>query len=387
MFKKMPFLLIALIVLVSLVEPYLPLVFKSGFYALSLSIKSIIVFILPLIIFSLLFRAINHLAGKATHLMIVILGLLIISNFVATMSGYITGPMIYRMDMVLLNPDNMKGLEPLWSWGMPSLIANDKAMFGSIIIAFLMQRFFTEKSHRVVHILNQVVGHLLKSVLLVIPFFIAGFVLKLSHDGMMRTLIHDYALIFIFIAASQCIYLFLYYVSVHFFNMKDVFKSLKNMLPAAISGFSTMSSAASMPLTLSGVEHFVKNKDAAGTVIPTTVNVHLIGDCIAIPLLAFAVMKSFGVAEPSIISYFIFTLYFVLAKFSVAAIPGGGIIVMLPILESYLGFTSPMMSLITALYVLFDPVITTANILGNGAFAKMIDQFLIRKKRFEKVSS
>jgi len=49
---------------------------------------------------------------------------------------------------------------------------------------------------------------------------------------------------------------------------------------------------------------------------------------------------------------------------------------MLPILESYLGFNADMLSLITALYILFDPAITCANVLGNGAFAKLIDKGL-----------
>jgi Na+/H+-dicarboxylate symporter len=59
----------------------------------------------------------------------------------------------------------------------------------------------------------------------------------------------------------------------------------------------------------------------------------------------------------------------VYSKFSVAAVPGGGILVMLPILESILGFNAEMLSLITALYIFFDPIITAANILGNGSFA------------------
>ena len=46
---------------------------------------------------------------------------------------------------------------------------------------------------------------------------------------------------------------------------------------------------------------------------------------------------------------------------------------MLPILEQYLEFNSDMLSLITALYILFDPIITSANVLGNGTFAKIID--------------
>ena len=78
--------------------------------------------------------------------------------------------------------------------------------------------------------------------------------------------------------------------------------------------------------------------------------------------------------EPSLVEYMVFALYFVIAKFSVAAIPGGGILVMLPILEKHLGFTGEMMSLITSIYILFDPVITFGNVFGNGAFAKAIDR-------------
>jgi len=61
------------------------------------------------------------------------------------------------------------------------------------------------------------------------------------------------------------------------------------------------------------------------------------------------VMKNFGFDQPELWAYLTFAFYFVMAKFSVAAIPGGGIIVMLPILENCLGFNAEMMSLITAL--------------------------------------
>jgi Na+/H+-dicarboxylate symporter len=54
---------------------------------------------------------------------------------------------------------------------------------------------------------------------------------------------------------------------------------------------------------------------------------------------------------------------------------------MLPILETYFGFDSSMLSRITALYILFDPVITCTNVLGNGAFTKMMDRIWIYRKR------
>jgi Na+/H+-dicarboxylate symporter len=127
-----------------------------------------------------------------------------------------------------------------------------------------------------------------------------------------------------------------------------------------------------------GTQRNSKNKALARSVIPATVNIHLIGDCFAIPILAFAILKSFGLAEPSFADYVIFAFYFVIAKFSVAAVPGGGILVMLPILEAYMGFNAPMLSLITALYILFDPIITCANVIGNGGFALLIDKIQTR---------
>jgi Na+/H+-dicarboxylate symporter len=210
--------------------------------------------------------------------------------------------------------------------------------------------------------------------------FVAGFIIKLQSDGVIGMLIRDYALIFAVVALTQFSYIAAIYLLVNKFKITKFLSSIKNMLPAAIAGFSTMSSAAAMPLTIIGAEKNSQNKDLAGSVIPATVNVHLIGDCFAIPIFAYAVLKNFGMSEPTFLAYITFAFYFVLAKFSVAAIPGGGILVMLPILESYLGFDATMLSLITALYILFDPVITCANVLGNGGFAMVIGKLWRIKK-------
>ena len=73
-----------------------------------------------------------------------------------------------------------------------------------------------------------------------------------------------------------------------------------------------------------------------------------------------------------------FACYFVLAKFAVAAVPGGGIIVMAPILAKQLGFTAEMVSLITALYIMLDCVTTAINVMGNGAFAVIMRNLFVK---------
>lgn len=361
MFKKMPFILLGSILAVLFLNPLMPLPLKEGLYALSLSIKALIIFLLPLIIFGLLFKTATQMARKA----LLILFLVCCSNFLSTMISYFMGHVLYHFDLSLALPADHSGLVPAWSFTLPRLIANNHAMFAGLMLGLGLS--FWKKAAPLTALIEQGVNTLLKGFLYIIPLFVIGFIVKLQHDQVIVRLIEDYALIFLFIALAQFSYIILLYV---ISSGRHILSSLKNMLPAALTGFSTMSSAAAMPLTIVAAE---KNAGpAARAIIPATVNIHLIGDCFAIPILAFAVLKNFGLAEPTLTSYLPFAFYFMLAKFSVAAIPGGGIIVMLPILESYLGFNSSMMSLITALYILLDPVITSANVLGNGAFAQLL---------------
>jgi Na+/H+-dicarboxylate symporter len=71
------------------------------------------------------------------------------------------------------------------------------------------------------------------------------------------------------------------------------------------------------------------------------------------------------------------------AQFSGVSVPGGSIIVILPFLTQYLGFTNEMCSMIIALSIFLDPVGTANNVLGNGAFAMIVyrAQDLVSKVR------
>lgn len=385
----MPFILLAIILAILLLAPIIPLELKQILYSISLNIKSIIVLILPFVIFGLLLKTVITLSNSATKVIGMILVCVCCSNFISTFLSHYVGIGIYHLNFSMITPVKTLDLLPLWVFEPPKLIANDKAMFAGIILGFILSRLLPGKSEIIAHKISRLINIILGCIVYLIPLFVAGFIVKLQYDGVVAVIIKDYSLIFLLIALAQFTYIGFAFFCLNQFRFSGLMNNLKNMLPAAISGFSTMSSAASMPLTIIGVENNTKNKELSRAVIPATVNIHLIGDCFAIPIFAYAVLKSFGMDEPSLLSYLIFTFYFVIAKFSVAAIPGGGIIVMLPILETYLGFNSAMMSLITALYILFDPVITSANVLGNGAFAKMIDIFLdyrIKRNSMNKVS-
>lgn len=369
MFRNMPFLLLAIIALVSLFGGLVPPYYQSIIYGLSLSIKSIIVFVLPFVVFSLLFRTTVTLAGNASKIILLIFIAVCCSNFISTMISYNVGSVIYDFDLSIHLPHEDDALMPIGDFSLPKWIANDQAMLSALILGWVMARFRPALANAIASKLEKITHIILKGILFVIPLFITGFVMKMNYDQVIPYIASNYSLIFVITASAVYSYIAFLYWAFSGFKISKALTSIRNILPAAIAGFGSMSSAAAMPLTILGAEKNAKDPEIASAVIPATVNIHLIGDCFAIPIFAFAVLKSFGIEEPSLINYVIFAAYFVLAKFSVAAIPGGGILVMIPILETYLGFTPEMLSLITALYILFDPVITGANVLGNGGFA------------------
>jgi Na+/H+-dicarboxylate symporter len=288
------------------------------------------------------------------------------------MVSYHIGRFIHTLDLSINQPEGIQGLTALWTFSLPKLIANDRAMLAGIILGVLSSFAPYNIGTKLSGYFEKAVTLILRFLLIIVPVFVFGLVVKLIHDKTLGYIVRDYSLIFAIVALSLFSYITLLYLIACRFKISPFLTSIKNMLTPAFTALSSMSSAAAMPLTLKADEKNVENQALGRLAIPLTVSTHLIGDCFAIPIFAFAVMKNFGVPDPDFLSYLLFAFYFVVAKFSVAPIPGGGIIVMIPVLESYLGFNGEMSSLITALYILFDPVITCGNVYGNGAFALLL---------------
>jgi hypothetical protein len=355
-------------------HPVIPYEAKSVIYALSLTIKSIILFMLPFIIFGLLFKTFVRLSDQAAGTFFLIFGSLCTSNFCNTFITHYVGSFIYHVDFslhtILSHGDS---LEPYFTFLIPNFIKNEIALLGGIAVGLMMAAYDKKWALAISEKIDVLIKNLFSVVSFLTPLFIVGFVLKCASDGNLLTIVKNYSQILAIFIAYATLYTFMFFLIACRFSFMNCLSCLKNMIPAWLTAISTTSSVLTMPVTILSVEKNAKDKELAGSVISSTVNIHLLGDCLAIPLLAYAVLKNYGLAEPSLYSYFVFTIFFVIAKFSVAAVPAGGIIVMVPILEKYLNFTSEMSTLIITLYVIFDPIITGFNVLGNGALAKFID--------------
>jgi hypothetical protein len=368
----MPLMLVAVVSGALWGGEFLALGVKAFFYAISLGLKEILTFILPVMIFTFVLRSLLKLGKGAISFVALLVPMIVLSNLTSTCLAFELGTKWLEFNCFSCQfPGQLIPLEPAWLIKLPQLVSNDVALASGLLAGVMggwrpqlwLERFSTT--------MFTCVEWFLKAVFVpLIPLFIFGFALNLQQSGVLSLLITNYTSVLLGVLILCFGYILLLYGVLQGFRPHAWLQSLHNMLPAALTGLSTMSSAAAMPLTLLGTAKNVDDPRLIQTVVPATVNVHLMGDCFAIPIFGVALLVTFNQGLPSWPVFMVFAFYFVLAKFAVAAVPGGGVLVMLPILENYLGFTPEMLSLITALYILFDPIITSANVFGNGVFAQ-----------------
>ncbi len=247
---KMPLVLVAVIAAILMLNPFFPYPVQQVFYAISLTIKSLILFLLPIIIFGLLLKTMISLARRATIVILIILLCVCVSNAISTFLSHYVGEWVYHFDFSLVQPRSEHALTPAWSWQLPKLIANDKAMLFGIVLGIMLGVFNSQKVQIIAARFDWLVLKILESFAYLIPPFIAGFVVKMQYDGAIQVIFKDYTVIFAVVALAQIIYILFLYTAFNHFKLRETLRCLENMLPAAIAGFSAMSSAAACHLPL-----------------------------------------------------------------------------------------------------------------------------------------
>lgn len=381
MLKSLPFQLVICIILAYLVGGHLDLDVVRGFYGISCLLKDILMFILPLVIFSYIATAIVSMEQRGPILIISVILLVCLSNLAAVFSSYAVGqlvlPWLTHGKLVTAALNGGKIMSPLFVLPIPQLISPGKTMMIGMATGLALSMVkLPHVNQKIIALRDLVTKMLRKGFIPFLPLYVFGFVLKMQHEGQLIELFEKYGQILLVIGVLILAYLILMYGIGTQFRPKAMIEAIRNMIPAGITGFSTMSSAATMPVTLAATEKNVQDRQFAQFVIPTTVNIHLLGDALGIPLLGLAILMLSGQPMPNLDNFLIFAAYFCVAKFSTAGIPGGGVLVLLPTLQEHLGLTTEMSGLVATLYILQDCLFSSSNVMGNGAFALIAHRFL-----------
>ncbi len=375
-FLNLPFLVLSLFLFVLFFGDSLELALKSQVYAISLLLKEVIVFILPLIIFSFVLNGILSLKNESIKVILCLVPLVCLSNFAGFWVSYIfTAPILKTGIVTISELSTQNTLEPAWRFSIPPIVRNDVALILGVLVGILCNVIKTSSLDRISIALNKTANFLLKRIICpILPLFVLGFIVKMQYEGTLTLIIGEYAVLLGIVAILAYGYMFAVMFMLSGRNVKRALTKFKNLLPSVLIGLFSMSSAAAIPTTIEGSKKNLENANLAQFIVPATANMHLLGDCFAIPIIGLALMVSFGYGIPDAGKYFIFTLYGVMAKFASAGIPGGSALIFVPIFEHVFGFSPEMLTAITAIYVLFDPIATSSNVFGHGMFALLFEK-------------
>lgn len=382
MFKKvsLPVQLIAVIVGVFLFGHMLPVSAIKASYTFSVVFKELLGFILPFIIFSFVLTGILSFKKNAPLILAVVLGVICFSNAAVATITYLIARLVLPVVACKMDASQLvmeKQLLPYGAFSLPPLIKSEKALLLAIVLGIIFSIYRVPAFERAIKQLKKWVEQFVCTVFIpLLPLYVLGFLLKINYEGTFGSLMSNYGATFVLIVAVQVVVLLTYYWLAAGCSVAQAGRYIQNTLPSYLTAFSTMSSTATIPVTIQSAEKNVSSKPLVHMAIPIMANVHLLGDCVATPLLALVSMMLFKGCVASFGTFIVFIGYFCMTMLAASGIPGGGIIVMIPILISQLGFTSEMIGVITTLYLLLDSFGTAANVMGDGASVIVVDKLL-----------
>jgi len=122
-------------------------------------------------------------------------------------------------------------------------------------------------------------------------------------------------------------------------------------------------------------------KRVANFSVPLLATIHLSGSTITLVSCAIAVMLLQG-QTATFASMMPFILMLGITMIAAPGVPGGAVMATLGLLESILGFTETMISLmITLLYLAQDSFGTACNVTGDGAITVIANKFATEEKQ------
>ncbi len=357
----------------------LPLDIKRSAFTLSSFIRTGLMFMLPLLVLPFVMCSIALLRSNGLILIASLVLLITLSNFVSILIGGQMASIVvpYMHFGMSFNPGDATQLLPWVDVDFEPLF-NIEAV---LLLGFSLGFYLSLKPNERVIAFFEKYKHLstlfFKKIFIpILPLYILGMLLKLDAENDFATVFADFSSVILVIVAIQFIYIsFMFWVGSKY-SFKKVVECYKNVLPAGLLSFSTMSSIVTMPVTLEAAEKNLGDKELAQVAITSTVNCHCVGECISLSFIAMAVfLMGNAMGMPDIWTFLHFAFVLAVAQFTGVSVPGGSVVIIIPLLTKYLGFSPEMIGLVTTMSIFMDPIGTASNVVGNSSFALIIQRY------------
>lgn len=371
---------------------YLPAPAVRVFLTFNSIFSQFLGFMIPLIIIGLVTPAIAGIGKGAGKLLLATVIIAYVDTIVAGGLSYGTGTwlfpsMIASTGGAIPQIEKATELTPYFTINIPAMVDVMSSLVFSFIVGLgiaygglrTMENLFSEFKN----IIEKVIE---KAIIPLLPLYIFGVFLSMTHNGQARQVLIVFSQIIIVILVLHVLILVYEFCIAGAIVKRNPFRLLWNMLPAYLTALGTSSSAATIPVTLKQTEKNGVSNEVAGFVVPLCATIHLSGSAMKITACALAICLLTDLPhDPGLFIYFILMLSIIMV--AAPGVPGGAIMAALAPLSSILGFNEEAQALMIALYIAMDSFGTACNVTGDGAIALAVNKFFGKKKDMSTLSS
>ncbi|PPA70559.1 dicarboxylate/amino acid:cation symporter [Jeotgalibacillus proteolyticus] len=336
-------------------------------------------FAIPLIIIAFIAPGIGVMGRGAGKVLGLTTGLAYGSTIVAGLVAFTSATLLFPS--ILQNQASQAFDDPenaLLSGFFEVEMAPMMGVMTALLLAFVLGiGVSTLKSNHLLNILEEfrtIIQKLIEKIIIpLLPLHILGIFANMTQGGQVSSILSVFLKVFIMIIALHLLYLMFQYTVAGALNKRSPFTMIKTMIPAYFTALGTQSSASTIPVTLDRTKKSGVRGRIADFCVPLLATVHLSGSTITLVSCAMAVMLIQG-QSAGISDILPFILMLGITMIAAPGVPGGAVMASLGLLESMLGFTGAMTSLMLALYLAQDSFGTACNVTGDGAISAMVDK-------------
>ena len=343
-------------------------------------------FTIPLIILFYIMSGVANLQEGSGRSLGVTIGLAYLSTIIAgsiaffSASAFIPG----MVELGTLSISENPGLEPLVVIEIPPVMGVMTALLMAFAFGMGISVIKAKELKVVVDQAKDIVELLLSKVLIPgLPFYIAGVFANMAVEGTVFTTLHTFGVVLLLAIAMHWVWLAVLYFTSASLTGRNPVTMAKNMLPAYFTAIGTMSSAATIPVTVRQALANDIDENVVDFSIPLCATIHLSGSAITLTTCATAIMLLTDMGTPPYMMVLPFLLMLGVTLIAAPGAPGGAVMASLGLLSTMLGFSEAALALMIALYLAQDSFGTACNVMGDGAIAALVEKYGASPKHAE----
>lgn len=353
------------------------------FSTIKYCLGQLIFFTVPLVILGFITPAITGLKKNASKMLGAAILIAYLSAVGAAVMAAFTGYSIIPLLDIGKEINELRELpKVVFQFKIPPVMSVMTALTLAIVMgvsiiwtgAKTIESIFNEFEKIMLAVVNRIV-------IPVLPFFIAATFAGLAYEGRLTEQLPVFLKVIVIVLIGQFIWLGVLYSIAGVISGTNPLRVLKHYGPAYLTAIGTMSSAATLPVSLECAHKSdVLDKETVDFMVPLGATIHLCGSVLTETLLAMTISMILYGSMPTVGTMVLFILLFGVFAIGAPGVPGGTVMASLGIVVGVLHFDPAGVALLLAVFALQDSFGTACNITGDGAIALMLQGLFNKKK-------